>query len=187
MIINVLGKFWGNEALINLRDNLPEGFELKLYNLIHQCVKNKDITFCERVANSIVIRYGDRFDTIMLESSIDISYVSERLRVFVKQYAPKTKQPVNIDELRVKVIDNVKNLLNINNDVTFYDDKKMSFELNLYTQLERQRIIGLMFAIDELSPEIFVDINLNNSTVEELGALNDRLIETEALFTTRIL
>lgn len=181
MITNVLGTFWGNDALIKLRDNLPQEFELKLYNLVHKCVMNESITFKERLANEIIIRYGDQFEIVPLDSDIDISYVSERLETFVKEHTPKTNQPVNINELRVNVIENVKKVLNINNDVIFYDNKKMSFELNLYTPSERKRILALLATVDEFVPEVFVDITLNNSTIEQLNALNDRLLEVEIL------
>jgi len=179
MIANVLGRFWGNEEVVNLRDNLPEGFELKLYNMAHKCVTGKSITFSERFAESIVIRYGDQFEIATLNT--DISYVSYRLGLFIEANTPKTKQPVNIDALRVTAVKNVKKVLKLNNDVVFYDNQKMSFELNLYTPIERKRILALLATVDELVPEVFVDITLNNSTVEQLNALNDRLLEAEVL------
>jgi hypothetical protein len=181
MITNMLGKFWGNDTLIQLRDNLPQGFNLKLYNLVHKCVQNQDITFRERFANSFTITYGDQFEIVALDTNIDISYASERLEKFVNKHNPKTPQPTNIDEVRKNTLDAVKNLLKINNDIIFYDEQKMSFELNLYTKSERKRILALLATVDEFVPEVFVDITLNNSTVEELTALNDRLLEVEVL------
>lgn len=180
MITNILGGFWGTQGLINLRNNLPTGFELKLYKLNHKCVKNQDITFKERFVNEIVLRYGEQFVLAKLDNA-DIPYISKVLTDFIEEHSPKTQQPKNIDELRIDTIEAVKNVLNINNDVVFYDDKQMSFELNLYAPSERKRIIALLSVVDEFVPEVFVNINLNNSTIEELNALNDRLLEAEIL------
>ena len=181
MITNIFGKFWGNAELVKLRDSLPQGFELKLYNIVHNCVKNQDITFRERVVYEIVIRYGDQFDLVPLDSDVDISYVSERLKSFVKKHSQKTNQPKNVDELRSTTIQNIKNTLSINNDVIFYDDKKISFELNLYNPSERKRIIAFLRIVDKFVPEVFVNINLNNTNIQQLNALNDRLLEAEVV------
>lgn len=181
MITNILGKFWGDDKLVQLKNNLPHGFSIKLHNLVHKCVKDKDITFSERVVETLTVRYGDHFDTMKLNTYVHISYFSDRLEKFINEHNPKTPQPKNIDELRKNTLDGVKNVLKINNDIIFYDEQKMSFELNLYTKVERKRILALLTTVDEFVPELFVDITLNNSTIEELTALNDRLIEVEVL------
>ena len=181
MITNILGKFWGNNALLEIKENLPDGFELKLYTLFHKCIKNHSITFNERLANSFTITYGDQFEIINLDSNLSISYVSDKLDNFIKKHKPKATQPTNINKLRELAISNIKKVLNINNDVIFYDNNKLSFELNLYTPVERKRILELLSTIDEFTPEVFIDVTLNNSTIEQLNVLNDRLLEVDII------
>jgi len=180
MIKNLLGKFWGTQELLKLVNNLPKGFDICLYRITHHCIINSDITFRERFIDSISIEYDDKVVSFQIgEKTLEDIYKS--MLSFIDKHIPKEVQPSNIDELRKQTINNVKSILNINNDEEVYNEKHMAFELNKYHSSERIRIINLLKTADELVPSIKIEINLSNSTIDELNRLNDRLIEVEVI------
>lgn len=178
MINRLFSTHWGHESLQDLIYNLPSGFTVSIRKSNGKSIESPNIKCNEKFVEYITINYGDQFEIIQFSKS-NLDFIHYKFQAFIDKHAPKTPQPVNIDELREMTLDDIKTILKIDNDHVDYDNKQMTFELNLYNPRERAIIIAFLAAIDQDVPDILINVNLNTSSLEQLNALRDRVLEAE--------
>jgi hypothetical protein len=172
-MLNILGK-WANSDFIDVIESIPDNIDVSLWCFPHKKVDRKDITFRETLPESISLQVNNSFETLELKAS-SLSYVQYKINEFVESHGT-VNQVDDIDSLRAQMIRDIKRTLKINNDYFYLDGKEMRFDLNLYTERERESILALLASVGEDVPDIDIAIDLSVATLGQLNNLYDTLL-----------
>lgn len=173
MYLNFFKRQWCDNSLKALFNEISAKFEIYALTLQHDKIYHP--TFNERFITHIIIESSnDRYSFAVNDKLTysDFTYFSQGYDEFSKD----NKSTKNIIPMQKVMKSEVESTLGIDNNVNQDKATKITFCLNQYNSVERERILAFLANIDDKSPEVYIDIDMASSTVEQMQSLNNLLV-----------
>lgn len=140
-------------------------------------------SFHERYITHVIIENGNDRISYEVNSKLtdkDAEYFTILFNKFEDAH-PVTKKDVPLHQ---NMKSDIETILGIDNNVNQEKDKKITFCLNDYTSIEREKIIAFLANIDGNSPEVYIDIDLSSCNKEQAEHLSNILLCASSLTNT---
>ena len=181
MYLNFFKRQWCTDDFMTMFKVVSCNYDV--YALTIQHDKIYQPSFHERYITHVIIEHGNDRMSYEVNGKLTDKDTENFTMLFsnFEDTHPVTKKDVPLQQ-NMKA--DVETILGIDNNVNQEKDKKITFCLNDYPSIEREKIIAFLANIDDNSPEVYIDIDLSSCDKKQAEHLSNILICASSLTRT---